>query len=157
MRDRLAVEDDPSDDYIERHNIDFTKNLEFLAPCKPGTLKAGVLTNNHTVLLCRAAKASVPTKVESLAVDGHMSLPHIGQRDPEFVKACEDGWRWTVLHWRTKHLYGKALFEFLADVKNVTVQRSETEIQVLLKIFNTAKSIEAKGQAIDWSIFFLAV
>ena len=152
VRDRLAAEDDPSDAYIERHNIDLTKNSEFLAPCKPGTLKAGVLTNNHTVLLCRAAKAGVPTKVASLAVNGHMSLPHIGKRDPEFVRACEDGWRWTVLHWRTKHLYGKALFEFLADVKNITVQRSETEIQVLLKIFNTANAFEAKGQAIDWSI-----
>ena len=113
VESRIAIEDCPVTRFIEKHNIELTRNSEMLAKVEPMTIKYGCLTNNHTVLLLRALKAGVASTVENLSVDGKMSLAQVGQRDPAFLKACEEGWSWTVLHHSVHALYGKPLMEFL--------------------------------------------
>ena len=111
------MEDDPVDKYVEAYNIALCKGSEYLAPCEHMSIKAGTLTNGHTVLLLRALLAGVPCKHTSLSVDGRMSLPHIAMKDPEMARAAQEGWRWTVLHHATRTLYGKQLYELLSEMK----------------------------------------
>ena len=140
----LCVEEDPADRYVERYNMQLSKNSEFLAPVKPLSLRAGTLTNGHTVMLLRAIIAGVKSSRTSLTVEGHMSMAHIASRDPEMARAAQQGWSWTVLSHHTRKLYGDPLFELLSDSKNIQLQRVESEVQVLLKIFNMACGFAAR-------------
>lgn len=133
-----CVEDEPTTKYIEKFNIDLAAASEYLAPVSPMTLRAGTLTNSHLVLLLKAIKAGVRSTRAALCVDGKMSLAHVQHVSPGMAEACTAGWKWCMLHHSTKSIYGSKLFSFLSDAKNVRLQRGETEIQVMLKVFNQA-------------------
>lgn len=129
----LCVEEDPVSPYIEPYNVAVCSSSEKLAAVSPNSVRAGSLTNGHTVLLLRCVLASVRCDKPSLAIDGKMSLAHIAASSPTMSKAATDGWSWTMIRHPVRALYGDRLFEFLSDAHNVSVQRLETEVQVLLK------------------------
>ena len=130
----LCVEEDPVSPYIEPYNVAVCSSSDKLAPVAPNSVRAGSLTNGHTVLLLRCVLASVRCDKPSLAIDGKMSLAHITASSPSMSKAATDGWAWTMIRHPVRALYGDRLFEFLSDAHNVSVQRLETEVQVLLKV-----------------------
>lgn len=99
-------------------------------------------------MLLRAIIAGVKSTRTSLTVDGCMSLAHIASRDPEMARAAQQGWSWTLLSHHTRKLYGDALFELLSDSKNIQLQRTESEVQVLLKIFNMACGLSVRERSI---------
>ena len=149
--DPLAVEEDPSSRYIETFNIELTSGSELLAPVEKGTLRAGTITNSHTVQGLRALIAGVTCDKKNISIGGKMSLAHVESKDPEVAKAATVGWRWTVLSHRCRSLYGDQLFELLSSTKNVGIARSETEVEVLLKIFRLAKKYEERQAPIEWT------
>jgi len=122
-----CVEEDPNDRYIEAYNAELAKNIEFLALVEPNSIRAGTLTNGHTVLVLRCILAGVKCSLPALAVDGRMSFAHVEHRDQAMAQAAMQGWQWTLLHHHTRKIYGDPLFEFLSEAKNVQLQRSESE------------------------------
>ena len=48
-----------------------------LAPVQPLSIRAGTLTNGHTVLLLRALVAGVPSQTPGISSDGRLSMAHI--------------------------------------------------------------------------------
>ena len=134
----LCVEDCPQSKYIEEYNKALCATTDLLAPIEPCTIKAGTLTNGHTVLFLRALAAGTKTASEILSVNGHMNLSHMKQTDPAMGVAAEEGWTWVVLHHSTRALYGDALFELLSDARNINLQRNESEVQVMLKMWTAA-------------------
>ena len=142
----LCVEEDPQDRYIEEYNVKMTENSTFLAPVAPLSTVAGTLTNSRLVLLLRALLAGVDCKHETLAVDGRMSIAHVETRSPEMAQAARSGWTWTMLSHHCRRLYGEPLFELLSSIKNINLQRSDNEVQCLLKILNLACEYKRNGQ-----------
>ena len=69
----LAVEEDPSDSYIQEFNKQMVRNSEYLAPVEDLTLLAGSLTNGHTVQLLRAILAAMPSSSKTLSINGRLS------------------------------------------------------------------------------------
>lgn len=147
VRGSICVEEDDTR-YIEAFNKGMVKNSEYLAPVADRSIMAGTLTNGHTVLLLRALQAGVKTSVQSISVDGCMSLPQVASTRPVMADAARTGWRWTMLTKEVRHIYGNDIFEFLSGVHNVQLSRKEHELEVLLKIFRMATSAAAP---IDWS------
>jgi len=142
----ICVEED-DDRYIEAFNKKMTHESEYLAPVADRSIMAGTLTNGHTILMLRALEAGVKTSVQSIAVDGCMSAAHVAITRPKMVEALQ-GWRWTMLTKEVKHVYGTEILEFLSGVHNVSVNRKEHELEVLMKIFRLAT---ASPTSIDWS------
>lgn len=153
----IAVEEDPLDRYIERYNIDIASASERLAPIEPMSLRAGTLTNGHTVLFLRALVYGVPSSAPKLSVDGHMSLAHVAESSPSMASAAQCGWSWSVLHHTCRGLYGDKLFRFLSDAANVSVNRQESEAQAMLKLHNMALDAKARGVPIVWADLHKAV
>ena len=155
--DPLAVQDDPSDGYIQEHNAKLSASTDKLAPCPPASIEAGTLTNGHTTLFLKALEAGVPCDIPQLSIDGHMSLASIVAKDPELGKAVTNGWKWSVLHFTTRRLYGDRLFELLSDMRNASVSRSESEVQVLVKVYRLAAASQARGVSIPWDDIYRTI
>jgi len=146
----IAVQDDPVDSYVQVYNAKIAAGSDKLAPCPPRSIDAGTLTNGHTTLFLRALDHGVPCDIPEISVDGRMAKHSLIAADPELGVAISTGWKWTVLHHSTRHLYGPRLFEFLSDIRNVSVNRPQSEMQVLLKIFNAADQCKRENRAIPW-------
>ena len=147
IRDPLCAEEDPQDHYVHAFNAKMVANSKYLAPVQDMSLLAGSLTNGHTVQLLRAVIGGLPSESRRLAVDGKLSLAHIESRDKEFGRAAKEGWEWTVLDHRVRHLYGDKLFMLLSSSKNISLSRDENEVQILLHVFQEAIAYEG---SIDW-------
>ena len=152
----IAVEDGP-DRNIEKDNMAMVKDSEKLAPVIQHSIRAGSLTNGHTVQLLRCILAGVPSEVKALSVNGRMSLAHVAARDPDFARAATEGWSWLLLKSPTATIYGDTLFEFLSETKNISVARAETEVTALLKIHKRACSFKAAGKPIEWDVIALHI
>ena len=150
----LAVQEDPSDGYIQAFNAQLAAGTPKLAPCPLHSIDAGTLTNGHTTLFLRALEAGVPCDKEEISVNGRMSLAHVSAKQPEIGKVVQSGWRWAVLHHSTPKLYGTKLFELLSDRANVSASRSESEVQVLLKIYRKANEYQQRDEAIPWESIY---
>lgn len=146
----LAVEEDPVTSYIFKHSDTMARNSELLAPVIPNSIRAGSLTNGHLTLGLRALVAGMPSSQESITVDGRLSLAHVEAKDPDMAKAALQGWKWQILSHRCAALYGDILFEVLSDTRNISLARSESEVQVMLKIGNMAAAYQNRGETPPW-------
>ena len=145
----LCVQEDAQDRQIEAFNAKLCKDSAFLAPIEPRSIIAGTLTNGHTVLGLRAAMAGVKCEIPSISIDGRMTLVHLGHHQPEMIKAAQEGWTWTMLSSECRG-YGDGLFEFLSQAANIQLARTESEVEVMLKLFRTAAALETSKTSIDW-------
>ena len=149
VRGGLAVEDD-TDKHIAMHNVKLCNESEYLAPVDPRSIVAGTLTNGHTIMMLRSIVAGVTCSLPGLTVDNKMSLEVVQKVRPEMAKAAQEGWTWTVLSKECKGLYGDTLFELLSGVHNLTLSRSEHELEVLIKIYRMACEYTTQSKIIDW-------
>jgi hypothetical protein len=152
-----CVEEDPADGYIEKYNQELAAaSGEKLANVATNSIRAGTLTNSHTVLALRALLSAARCDDETLSVGGRMSIATVEAKDPDFAKAARTGWTWVVLHHSTRRLYGNRLFDFLSTAKNIQLQRQESEVQVLLRINSMALEYLARKEAIAWDVIVQA-
>lgn len=132
-------------------------STDALAPVAPLSVRAGTLTNGHTVLMLRALLAGVPSTTPGISSDGRLSMAHVQEVSPCMARAAIEGWKWSVLHPEVRNLYGGKLFGFLSDAKNVSLARPESEAQVLLKVYNTSADVIRRGDPVDWESVALQV
>ena len=147
--DPLAVAEDPATSYIENWNKATMNKSEYLAPVTDLSIRAGTLTNGHLVQLLRAVAAGVKSDSPRLSVNGRMSLAQIEATDKEFGTAAREGWEWWVIDYRVRRLYGDEILMFLSGARNITLQREENEVQIMLAIFT--KAIASPPENVDWT------
>jgi len=136
----------------ERFNQDLAAGSDGqLAPVQPGALRYLSLSAGHTNQGLRAAHFGVKSESTQLADNGHMCWRKIQSRDPEMGKAISEGLNWTTLARQVEEAF-PGLVGMLQEALNASdqVHRSESELEVTLKIHQLAMSqVRSKGE-VDW-------
>ena len=79
-----------------------------------------------------------PHPNEKITDEGRLSLVKVRQRRPEYAAAIESGFVWEELDWEAEEAWPD-LIDLLQEVSNAGHAKSETRLEVALKVCETAK------------------
>ena len=149
-RQATCVEIEPGDTETEALNVKISSHAG-MAPVEPNSIMYGAMASGHLNYVLRCIAAGVEATSPLLSEDGHMSLPKLRLRDPDFASAVENGLRWTVLRWQVRKLYPEVL-QVIQLARNMPAQinRAETEMQGLLRLHSLASTEQMHGADVDW-------
>ena len=151
----VCVEDNASGD-IAAFTCRLSSNTDGLGKVPPQEIKFGSLSCSHTNQFLVAVLCAVETEQEELVavpgVDKRMSASKLSV-DPNFKDALDNGLHWLVISSIAAQLYPN-LCDLVQHARNKTgsVQRNETETQILYRIQNMAsESSKANNGNVDWN------
>ena len=140
-----CIEARQGDSTLEEFNMNLVKGTE-LAPVRPGSLRFGALSCTHNCMGLRAIAAGMPCADPLMSVNGSYCVEALGKRDPDYAEAVRCGLRWRVLSWKVRPMYPRVpgLISLARNVGS-TIQRSETEMQVMHRLWSMSRQYGSGG------------
>ena len=143
-----CIEDNASRD-IETFSMHLCNSSDLLADVQPGDIKFGSLSCSHTNAFLKALMNEVPCDIESLSENNRMSLDKCCRADQGLKEACERGLKWLVYRSQVAVLYPD-FCGLVQQARNASLQRAESEVQLLLRIHEYAVAKTSTVGTIDW-------
>ena len=146
-----CIEQAPNDSSIEEFNVALASGSA-LAPVEPGSIRFGSLACSHTNMALRAIAAGCASNNALISDGKNFSLPRVEQRDPEFARAVRVGLSWRVYSWKVRDLYPEVP-GIVQAARNLgsSLNRSESEMQTLLRLHLLSVSLKIPGSEVPWA------
>ena len=154
-----CIEARPDDSTLEDFNVKLVQGTE-LAPVRPGSVRFGALSCTHTCMGLRTIAAGMPCADPLMSKNGSYCVEELEKKDAEYAEAVRSGLRWRVLNWKVRPMYPRVV-GLLSLARNVgsTIQRSETEMQVMYRLWAMSRQHVSGGEggAVPWAAIKKAV
>jgi hypothetical protein len=146
-----CVETPPNDRTVEIFNQKFSAG-NGMPVVRNDSIRFGSVSGSHTNYVLRCVAGGVATtRADMCDSKGCFCLAVIGRKDPNFVKAAEQGLKWRVFRWEVRLMWPRAL-QVIQSARNVTAAtcRPESEMQGLCQLHSLAAVAMARGDKPDW-------
>ena len=151
-RHATCIEEKPGDSLIADFNKRVVSNSG-LAPVEEGSIRYGSLSCSRTQQGLRAIGAGCQTHDPLMSEGDRFCLERVASRDKLYADAVTQGLRWKVLDWKVREMWPRVT-DLIQSARNIgsTLNRKESEMQILLRLHNMSSAFELKtGGSPPWA------
>lgn len=147
----VCIEDDDKKS-VEQFTLKAKRSSEGLGVARAGEIRYGSLSCSHTNQFLCAVLDEVPCSIPEISSHGRICRAQLESHDDALKGALSNGLKWLVLKACVGELY-PSLCDLVQEACNGPgqSQRSESEMQILLRIQASARAMSAKNNGqVDW-------